>query len=142
MKMKFTIILITSIISILHAKGYPIAWGYIYRYIDGQLVPVSGAKPLILEGNPPYFPPPSTNQPFDFESDVSLFTADSNSNASKNCAINFYPLCNWSDSGFSVFDVKFFSINNRNFIALTGQYTTPLQFRFRIIEYFPESQNL
>jgi|GEM_PF-1708337 len=142
MKRKFAVILITSIISILHAKGYPIAWGYIYRYIDGQLVPISGAKPLILEGNPPYFPPPSTNQPFDFESDVSLFTADSNSNASKNCAINFYPLCNWSDSGFSVFDVKFFSINNRNFIALTGQYTTPLQFRFKIIEYFPESQNL
>jgi hypothetical protein len=142
MKCKFAIVLITSIISILHAKGYPIAWGYIYRYIDGQLVPVSGAKPLILEGIPPYFPPPSTNQAFDFESDVLLFTADSNSNARKNCTINFYPLCNWSDSGFSVFDVKFFSINNRNFIALTGQYTTPLQFRFRIIEYFPETQNL
>jgi ABC-type thiamin/hydroxymethylpyrimidine transport system permease subunit len=61
MKRKFAVILITSIISILHAKGYPIAWGYIYRYIDGQLVPVSGAKPLILEGNPPYFPSTSTN---------------------------------------------------------------------------------
>ena len=126
-------------ISSLFAKGPPIAWGYIYRYIDGQLVPVSDAKPLILEGNPPCA---SINQPYDFEGDVLFSPPNLNFNANKENFVNFYPLCNWSDSGFSVFDVTFFSINNRNFIALTGHYTNLQQFRFKIIDYSPETQNL